>query len=134
MIRKKVILLKRRILKIIKFLTTSVVATGVDFLLYSLLLLILSPVISHFCSASVGMVVNFLLQRNFVFNVTRGIKTSFVLSLLFSIGGIFLGGGIIYLLIKLAFFITYPLLAKLVAMGVVFFYNYETKKIAFGDK
>jgi len=80
------------------------------------------------------MVVNFVLQRNFVFNVTRGMKTSFALSLLFSIGGIFLGGGIIYLLTKFAFFIAYPLLAKLVAMGVVFFYNYETKKIAFGDK
>jgi len=26
------------------------------------------------------------------------------------------------------------LIAKIVAMGVVFFYNYETKKIAFGDK
>ena len=134
MIRKKAIPLKRQILKIVKFLTTSVVATGVDFLLYSLLLLMLSPVISHFCSASVGMVVNFVLQRNFVFNVTRGMKTSFALSLLFSIGGIFLGGGIIYLLTKFAFFIAYPLLAKLVAMGVVFFYNYETKKIAFGDK
>ena len=69
-----------------------------------------------------------------MFNVTRGIKTSFFLSLLFSIGGIFLGGGIIYLLTKLAFFTTYPLIAKIVAMGVVFFYNYETKKIAFGDK
>jgi putative flippase GtrA len=121
-------------LKIVKFLSTSVVATGVDFLLYFVLLLILRPVSAHFCSASVGMVVNFILQRSFVFNVTRGLKTSFLLSLLFSIGGIFLGGGIIYLLTKLAFFTAYPLLAKIMAMGVVFFYNYETKKIAFGDR
>lgn len=109
-------------------------ATGVDFVLYSLLLFILSPINAHFCSASTGMVVNFILQRKFVFNVTRGVKTSFALSLLFSIGGIFLGGGIIYLLTQLAFFTTYPIVAKIVAMGVVFFYNYETKKIAFGDK
>lgn len=80
-----------------------------------------------------GMVVNFVLQRRFVFNVTRGLKISFILSLLFSIGGIFLGAGIIYLLTELAFFIAYPLIAKIIAMGVVFFYNYETKKIAFGD-
>ena len=121
-------------MKIVKFLSTSVVATGVDFLLYTLLLLILSPVNAHFCSASVGMVVNFTLQRKFVFNVTRGIKTSFLLSLLFSIGGVLLGGGIIYLLTKLAFFADTPIVAKIVAIGVVFFYNYETKKIAFGDQ
>lgn len=121
-------------MKIVKFLTTSVVATGVDFLLYTVLLFVLTPVVAHFCSATTGMIINFVLQRKFVFNVTRGLKTSFFLSLLFSIGGIFLGAGIIYTLTQLVLFVEYPLLAKIVAIGVVFFYNYETKKIAFGDK
>lgn len=134
MIRKKAIQFKRQTLKIIKFLTTSVIATGVDFLLYTVLLFVLTPVSAHFCSATTGMIINFVLQRKFVFNVTRGLKTSLLLSVLFSIGGIFLGAGIIYIVTQLAFFAEYPLLAKIVAIGVVFFYNYETKKIAFGDK
>lgn len=121
-------------MKIIKFLTTSVLATGVDFFLYTGLLFIFSPVVAHFCSATTGMILNFVLQRKFVFNVKRGLKTSFLLSILFSIGGIFLGAVIIYLLTKLALFSAYPLFAKIVAIGVVFFYNYETKKIAFGDR
>jgi len=59
---------------------------------------------------------------------------SFFLSVLFSIGGVFLGASIIYMLTKFIFFAEYPLIAKIVAIGVVFFYNFETKKIAFGDK
>ena len=121
-------------MKIVKFLTSSVVATGVDFLLYTALLFVFTPIVAHFCSATTGMILNFILQRRFVFNVTRALKTSFLLSVLFSVGGIFLGAGIIYMLTKLALFAEYPLVAKIVAIGVVFFYNYETKKIAFGDR
>jgi len=73
-------------------------------------------------------------KRVFVFDLKRGLKTSFVFSLLFSIGGIFLGASIIYLLTLLAFFAKYPIVAKCIAIGVTFFYNYETKKIAFGDR
>lgn len=121
-------------MKIVKFLSTSLIATGVDFTLYSILLFILPPVGAHFCSSTTGMVVNFILQKKFVFDLKRGLKTSFVLSLLFSVGGIFLGASIIYLLTLLTFFAQYPLVAKCVAIGVTFFYNYETKKIAFGER
>jgi putative flippase GtrA len=80
------------------------------------------------------MVVNFILQRKWVFNAKRGLKTSFILSILFSMGGIFLGGLLIYLLMYFSFFATHPLVAKIVAIGILFFYNFVTKKIAFGDK
>ena len=134
MIRKKATQYRRVTLKIIKFLTTSVLATSIDFLFYTGLLFIFTPVVAHFCSATTGMILNFILQRKFVFNVRRGLKSSFLLSLLFSVGGVFLGAGIIYFLMKLAFFAEHPLIAKIIAIGVVFFYNYETKKIAFGDR
>jgi len=133
-IRKKATQYRRVTLKIIKFLTTSVLATSIDFLFYTGLLFIFTPVVAHFCSATTGMILNFILQRKFVFNVRRGLKSSFLLSLLFSVGGVFLGAGIIYFLMKLAFFAEHPLIAKMIAIGVVFFYNYETKKIAFGDR
>ena len=134
MIRKKATQYRRVTLKIIKFLTTSILATSIDFLFYTGLLFIFTPVVAHFCSATTGMILNFILQRKFVFNVRRGLKSSFLLSLLFSVGGVFLGAGIIYFLMKLAFFAEHPLIAKMIAIGVVFFYNYETKKIAFGDR
>lgn len=134
MIRKKATQYRRVTLKIIKFLTTSVLATSIDFLFYTGLLFIFTPVVAHFCSATAGMILNFILQSKFVFNVRRGLKSSFLLSLLFSVGGIFLGAGIIYFLMKLTFFAEHPLIAKMIAIGVVFFYNYETKKIAFGDR
>ena len=134
MIRKKATQYRRVTLKIIKFLTTSVLATSIDFLFYTGLLFIFTPVVAHFCSVTTGMILNFILQRKFVFNVRRGLKSSFLLSLLFSVGGVFLGAGIIYFLMKLAFFAEHPLIAKMIAIGVVFFYNYETKKIAFGDR
>lgn len=121
-------------MKILKFFSTSLIATFVDLLLYILLISILSPVLSHFISATFGMIINFLLQRKWVFNATRGIKISFFLSLLFSIGGIFLGGLMIYLLVMLTFFAQNPIYAKITVMGIVFIYNYQTKKIAFGDQ
>lgn len=92
------------------------------------------PIVSHFISATCGMIVNFVLQSKWVFNTTRGLKTSFLLSLLFSIGGIFLGGAMIYFLIMLTFFQQNPIFAKIIVIGIVFIYNYQTKKIAFGDK
>jgi len=121
-------------LKIVKFFSTSLVATAVDFLIYILLVGILTPVVSHFISATCGMIVNFILQRKWVFNATRGLKTSFLLSLIFSIGGILLGGFIIYLLVMLDFFEQNPIFAKILVIGIVFVYNYQTKKIAFGDR
>lgn len=121
-------------MKIVKFFSTSLVATLVDFALYTALLSILMPVTSHFISASSGMVVNFILQRKWVFKATRDVKTSFILSLIFSMGGILLGGLIIFGLTTFVFFIYNPLIAKIIAIGIIFFYNYITKKIAFGDR
>ncbi|WP_373032742.1 GtrA family protein [Sulfurovum sp.] len=121
-------------MKIVKFFSTSLVATAADFLIYLFLVTIISPVLSHFISATCGMIINFILQRKWVFNATRELKTSFLLSLIFSIGGIILGGFIIYLLIMLSFFEQNPIFAKIVVIGIIFIYNYQTKKIAFGDR
>lgn len=109
-------------------------ATLVDFIAYTLLIYATIPIIAHLISASIGMVVNFILQYRLVFNATREIQTSFMLSLLFSIGGILFGGIIINGLTAFVFFAQHPLYAKIIVIGIVFFYNYATKKIAFGDR
>lgn len=92
------------------------------------------PPLANIISAGAGMITNYILQRRFVFVATRSIKSSFFLSMVFSICGIFLASFFIFLLIQLDFFRTQPILAKIVATIVIFFYNYETKKFAFGDK
>lgn len=110
------------------------VATAVDFCLYALLVIHLAPVTAHLISASTGMVVNFVLQRRWVFTPTRGLGASLVYSLGFSLGGIGLGAVIIYGLTAWTMLGQLPLAAKVVTIGFVFIYNYLTKKIAFGDR
>ena len=110
------------------------ITTAIDFILYTILLFVVLPVYAHFYSAMVGIFINFMLQRRFVFCVTRNIKIAFVFSFLFSIGGLFIGTGLIYFLTTYTFLQTSPLMAKGLVLGIVFLYNYQTKKIAFGDK
>lgn len=121
-------------MRILKFFATSVVATGVDFLLYSLLITYISPAPANFCSASTGLVVNFLLQRAYVFNARNSLQKSFVLSVVFSLFGLVLGTGIIFFLTRYTLLSTYPIVAKICTTGVIFFYNYITKKIAFAHE
>ncbi len=119
-------------MRIFKFLGTSIIATGLDFLLYTCLILVLSPTISNLISASAGLIANFILQKNYVFNPSNTIWKSFVLSVIFSIGGLGLGTGLIYILTNFTELQTFPVVAKICTTGVIFFYNYFTKKIAFG--
>ncbi|WP_041280430.1 GtrA family protein [Desulfosudis oleivorans] len=121
-------------MKIVKFFTSSVIGTGVDFALFALLCRFIYPPAANIISAGAGMVTNFVLQRRFVFEATRSLPVSFVLSFVFSIGGIFLGSFLIFLLIQIDFFNQVPLAAKVVATGIVFFYNFQTKKFAFEKK
>ncbi|MBC2709906.1 MAG: GtrA family protein [Desulfosarcina sp.] len=121
-------------MKIFKFFTSSVVGTSVDFLFFILLCKIIYPPSANIISAGIGMVTNYILQRRFVFNAKRSVKVSFILSLIFSICGILLGSLLIYLLIQADFFKQQPVIAKIITTIIIFFYNYQTKKFAFGDK
>lgn len=61
----------------VKFAMTSSVATLVDYGLYlALVYSVLSPVLSNIVSASCGMIVNFFLQKRFVFNLQRKVSTA----------------------------------------------------------
>jgi putative flippase GtrA len=92
----------------------------------------LSPTIANLISASAGLITNFILQKKYVFNPSNTIWKSFVLSVVFSICGLGLGTGLIYLLTNYSALQQFPVIAKICTTGVIFFYNYFTKKIAFG--
>ncbi|MGD1839901.1 MAG: GtrA family protein [Thermonemataceae bacterium] len=116
----------------LKFATTSSVATAVDYVLYLVLVTSgLRPVVSNLISGFCGMVLNFILQKRFVFLLKRDVKTAFVLSICFSLLGILIGTSLIYLLNKWIFFQEHQYITKLIVTGIVFFYNFYTKRFAF---
>jgi putative flippase GtrA len=121
-------------MKIVKFFGTSIIATALDFTLYAVLIRLLSPTVANLISASVGLLTNFCLQRSFVFNPSNRWYTSLVLSILFSVVGLGIGTGLIYIMTNFTILSRQPLLAKVISTAVIFFYNYFTKKVAFGHK
>jgi putative flippase GtrA len=115
-----------------KFAMTSAIATGIDYTVYLVLVeRVFSPVVSNIISYSCGMVVNFLLQKRFVFSLERSVGKAFLGAVLVSLGGMLLSTGIIYGLTQLDFFNEYQFITKLIATGLVFFYNFYFKRYVF---
>ncbi|MBM9613258.1 GtrA family protein [Desulfobulbus rhabdoformis] len=120
-------------MKIIKFFSTSVVATALDMGVYTLLLGTLEPYCANMFSASLGMVANFVMQWFWVFRATRRWYVSFVFSAIFSVIGVFLSSLLVFLLTTKTLLEDAPLVAKCLVVVVIFFYNFLTKKFSFGD-
>lgn len=119
----------------IKFASTSSIATALDYCLYLVLVYSgVAKVTSNLISASCGFLVNFMLQKKFIFVIQRKTSAAFLLSMTFSIIGIGISTLIIYLLNKIDFFDTHQYITKLVAIGTMFFYNFYTKQFAFERK
>ena len=115
-----------------KFATTSLVATVVEYSLYTVFIwwgnaLRLAQLLSY----GVGMVVNFLLQKRFVFDLKRSVGQAFLGAMIVSLGGMTLNYFIFSWLVTIPFFGNYHYLAKIMATGVVFFYNFYLKRYVF---
>ena len=78
-----------------------------------------------------GMIINFILQKRYVFILHRKLDAAFALSIGFSLLGIIIGSTIIGLLVKIDFFSENPFITKLIVTGLIFFYNFYTKRFAF---
>lgn len=116
----------------VKFASTSLVATAIDYSLYLLLVdRFFPPVIANIISFSSSVVINFLLQKRFVFKLNRKVSKAFGLSLLVSLGGLILSTSIVYWLSNTMFFAQRQYLTKLCATGIVFFYNFYMKRYVF---
>lgn len=116
----------------IPFALTGLVATGVNFGVYLLLVdRVLPPGPATVIAYGSSVVLNFFLQRYFVFELRRSLHSAFVLSMLVSLGGMALD----WLIVSGLHW--YPLLGerewaiKLAATGVVFFYNFYGKRRVF---
>tara|TARA_Y100000385_G_scaffold274249_1_gene317119 strand:- start:20728 stop:21123 length:396 start_codon:yes stop_codon:yes gene_type:complete len=118
-----------------KFGASSVVATGADILLFTFVFTQFLPVFeSEILSGFIGMLINFVLQKRFVFHLQRNQYLAFFMSVGFSLFGLFLGGFLIQSLVKIELLATYLILPKLILTGFKFFFNYYTKRWVFEKK
>ena len=118
-----------------KFATTSLIATSVEYALYAIFTgmgLEIRP--AHICSFVIGVMVNFLLQKRYVFQLKRRLNVAFLGAMAVSLGGIFLNLAIWSLLVRFPFFEHNHYFAKLGATGMLFFYNFYMKRFVFEKK
>jgi len=116
----------------LRFASTSFIATVVDYSLYLILVYSgFAKVGSNIFSASTGFLVNFFLQKKYIFDLRRAVSHTFLISFSCSLVGIAISSTLIYFLIKFAFFDYYQYITKLLVTGIMFFYNYYTKRWAF---
>lgn len=127
--------LKQLILLKTKFATTSALATGVDWLLYTFLAdKYFSKVVANIISRAVGMVINFFMQKKLVFDLNRKLSHAFYISIAVSLIGLVLGTMIIYLIGNLDIWQSHPYLKlapKVIETGIIFFFNFYMKRFAF---
>lgn len=116
-----------------KYATTSLVATGLDFGVFFLLVKQFSAqaVVAQPIAYTCGMLLNFLLQKQFIFDLNRKLSSVFLLSMALSFGGMALSTLLIYLLGKIDFLSEQTLILKIVVTAIVFFYNFYSKRYAF---
>lgn len=116
----------------LKFAFSSSLATAVDYGMYLFLVgSYFTPVISNIISAGSGMLINFIIQKTYVFRLNRKLKIAFMISLLTSIIGLGIGTSLIYLLNKNPFFFDQQYITKALVIGIIFFYNFYMKRFAF---
>jgi putative flippase GtrA len=115
-----------------RFAMTGAFATGVDYIVYLLLVnRVFTPVISNLISYPCGVLVNFMLHRRFVFHMKGQPGRTFLFSVLVSVGGMGLSTLLIYLLSEVSFFSEHQPITKLASASVVFFYNFYLKRFVF---
>ncbi|PSR15305.1 MAG: hypothetical protein DA408_01185 [Bacteroidetes bacterium] len=115
-----------------RFAVGGALATGVDYLIYfQLFRQGVAPVIAQGVAYSVSVIVNFLFQKYFVFEMQRSSRSTFLLSMLVSVGGLLISSGMIYSFNLFTYFQSHQLVAKLLTTGLVFFYNFYCKRYVF---
>jgi len=116
----------------IPFALTGLVATGINFGVYLLLVdRYLPPGPATVIAYSSSVILNFFLQRYFVFELNRSVRSAFALSMLVSAGGLVLDWLIVTGLHSFPYLGDQEWVIKLAATGIVFFYNFYAKRRVF---
>lgn len=119
----------------LKFVSSSIIATAVDYCLYQVLVYNdFLPAKANLISAGIGLLINFTLQKKYVFDLNRKLRSAFVISFVSSLIGLALSTFFIHNLSKIAFFANYQIITKALVTGLLFFYNFYMKRFAFEKK
>jgi len=118
-----------------KYATTSAIATALEYVMFGLLKYQgFAGTYAHIISYACGMVLNFLLQKRFIFDLKRSLSTAFLMAMMVSLGGMALSTGIFVTLTQWEWFHQNDYVAKMIATGIVFFYNFYLKRFVFEKK
>ena len=118
-----------------RFLATSGLVTGLDYVVYLLLVkFVFSPVVANLFSYTAIMVLNFVLQRYFVFDMERNIRKTFALAMAISTGGLVISTILIHYLDQIAYLSERQYALKAIVTSLLFFYNFYLKRYAFEKK
>lgn len=131
---KQSLLMKMRNLFLlkVKFALSGLMATSTDYVIYLLLVhKLFNPAPSNVISYTIAMIINFSLQRKYVFSLKGSISNTFVMSVIVSIGGLLMSTTIILLLTQITYCWERQYLTKLIATGLIFFYNFYMKRYIF---
>lgn len=116
----------------IPFALTGLVATGINYGMYLFLVdRYLSPGPATITAYSSSVVLNFFLQRYFVFRLNRSLRSAFALSMAVSVGGLALDWLIVTGLHRFPVLGEAEWAIKLLATFLVFFYNFYLKRRVF---
>ncbi len=123
---------KQLIGQVLKFATSGAIATAINIGLY--LLLVgrgVPPVPSNIIAYSMAVLVNFSLHRRFVFKLKGSVKRAFLLSMLASLIGMGIDTTLVWAFNQVDFLFKRQLLLKLLSTGIVFGYNFLSKRYVF---
>jgi len=115
-----------------QFLLLGLFSTAIDYIIYSLLILLsVYYVIAVIVGYSLGLLFNYHMGRKYIF--TKGIKLKNRHYEFFSVATIaFVGMLLNIIIVKLLSYMLFslnPLYSRIIAIGIVFFWNYFLRKI-----
>lgn len=116
----------------VKFAGAGAVATSVDYVLYLVLVnRVFSPVLSNIVSYGTAVLINFTMHKRFIFSQKGATLPTFLASISASLIGLSLSTALIYGLTQMPFFAAHQYLTKLLSTGILFFYNFYSKRFVF---
>lgn len=116
----------------IPFAITGFIATGINWGLYVFLVdNYLNYRWATLVAYSSSVVLNFFMQRYFVFELRRSARSAFAWSMLVSLGGLIIDFCLIYTFHNWIIFSDQEWIIKGVVTGMVFFYNFYLKRLVF---
>jgi putative flippase GtrA len=125
----KILLLQK--FKFLNFLVISVTVTTIDYLIFFSFYRHIGILTAHIISYVIAIFLSFTLQKKFVFEPTRKTPVALMGVFVFSLIGISLGYTVLYVYNRLFGSIV---MAKVLMTVTMFFYNFYSKKFAFGDR